>query len=126
MLFLLSLFPLLLPFVSSWKSGETPPSSADCIWKYIEQPLSHYARGVNSMTYQQRLCIYDQYWQPHQGLPVFFYTGNVYTSILSLLIILILIIYCHPLSLLILRKALWMSMSTTLDSCGNLQRLKKH
>lgn len=71
-LLLLFFFPL---FASSWKTGDRP-SSADCIWKYIEQPLSHFSRGVANQTYQQRLCVYDNYWTPNQGLPVFFYTGN--------------------------------------------------
>jgi hypothetical protein len=73
---LLSVFLLLFEFVYSWKEGSLP-SSADCTWKYIEQPLSHFARGINSQTYEQRICVYDGYWQPNQGLPVFFYTGNV-------------------------------------------------
>ena len=27
-------------------------------------------------TYKQRLCIYDKFWEPNKGLPVFLYTGN--------------------------------------------------
>ncbi len=55
------------------------PSSADCQWKFISQPLSHFSRGITSepIFFQQRVCVYDGYWEPHVGLPVFFYTGNV-------------------------------------------------
>ena len=52
------------------------PNSLNCTWKYIEQPISHFARGASSSTYQQRLCIYDGYWKPNQNLPIFLYTGN--------------------------------------------------
>lgn len=76
MIFLFYLFHLWTGLVVSWKDGELP-SSADCVWKYIEQPLSHFARGINGQTYKQRVCVYDGYWLPNQGLPVFFYTGNV-------------------------------------------------
>lgn len=51
------------------------PSSANCTWKFITQPLSHFERG-NKGTYQQRLCIYDGYYQPNTGAPIFLYTGN--------------------------------------------------
>ena len=77
MISFLTIFPLLFPLIYSWKDGNKP-SSADCEWKYIEQPISHFARGINTQTYQQRLCVFDHYWQPNQGLPVFFYTGNVF------------------------------------------------
>lgn len=50
-------------------------SSANCTWKFVEQPLSHFARGIAG-TYQQRLCVYSDYWTPDKGLPVFFYAGN--------------------------------------------------
>ncbi|KAJ1407010.1 serine carboxypeptidase S28-domain-containing protein [Ochromonadaceae sp. CCMP2298] len=55
-------------------SAQTP-SSADCTWKFVEQPLSHFARGIAG-TYKQRLCVYEGYWTPDAGLPVFLYTGN--------------------------------------------------
>lgn len=51
------------------------PSAADCEWKYINQPLSHFARS-DVGSYNQRLCVYDGYWKPNEQLPVFLYTGN--------------------------------------------------
>jgi pimeloyl-ACP methyl ester carboxylesterase len=52
------------------------PTSANCTWKYVEQPLSHFEKSDDLGTYQQRLCIYDGYWTPSKSQPVFFYTGN--------------------------------------------------
>ncbi len=52
------------------------PSSANCTWKFIEQPLSHFERGANKGTYRQRLCIYDGYYKANESLPIFLYTGN--------------------------------------------------
>lgn len=57
------------------KAFLTRPTSENCTWKYVEQPLSHFARASGT-TYQERLCIYDSYWTAHTGAPVFFYTGN--------------------------------------------------
>lgn len=51
------------------------PTTENCSWHYFAQPLSHFARGI-SVTYQQRACIYDKYWTPNEGLPIFLYTGN--------------------------------------------------
>lgn len=51
-------------------------SAANCTWVYVEQTLSHFARGHSAGTYKQRLCVYSGYWQPQQGLPIFLYTGN--------------------------------------------------
>lgn len=57
-------------------AGSVPqPSAANCTWKYVTQPLSHFERG-NADYYQQRLCVYDGYYKPNQSLPIFFYTGN--------------------------------------------------
>lgn len=58
-----------------FKSTTAHPSSANCTWKFIEQPLSHFARGI-ATSYKQRLCVFDGYWTPNKGLPVFLYTGN--------------------------------------------------
>lgn len=53
------------------------PSSVNCTWKYVEQPLSHFARGATQdKSYRQRLCVYSSYWAPNKGLPIFLYTGN--------------------------------------------------
>ena len=53
------------------------PSSVNCTWKYVEQPLSHFARGATQdKSYRQRLCVYSSYWAPNKGLPLFLYTGN--------------------------------------------------
>lgn len=51
------------------------PSSLNCTWKFIEQPLSHFQRSEGGY-YKQRLCVYDEYWKPSASLPVFLYTGN--------------------------------------------------
>lgn len=50
-------------------------TTENCTWHYFEQPLSHFARGIAG-SYKQRVCIYDGYWKPDQGLPIFLYTGN--------------------------------------------------
>lgn len=50
-------------------------SSADCSWKQIVQPLSHFEKS-NSKFYNQRICVFSEFWQPKKGLPVFFYVGN--------------------------------------------------
>jgi lysosomal Pro-X carboxypeptidase len=62
--------------VTTQVHATTPtPSSANCTWKFFEQPLSHFERG-NKGTYRQRLCIYDGYYKANQSLPIFLYTGN--------------------------------------------------
>lgn len=41
------------------------------------QPLSHFARGGDGgKLFDQRLCVYDDFWTPNSTDPVFFYTGN--------------------------------------------------
>jgi len=62
-------------YIPSASSATTQPSSANCTWKFVEQPLSHFARASGG-TYKERLCIYDSYWTADTGAPVFFYTGN--------------------------------------------------
>lgn len=42
----------------------------------MSRPLSHFSRGAAGQYYQQRICVYDHFWEPNKGLPVFFYTGN--------------------------------------------------
>jgi len=69
------LFSLVLVSAAHAGDDSSHPSAANCTWNWIEQPLSHFARGVAG-TYKQRICIYSEYWQPHKGLPVFLYTGN--------------------------------------------------
>jgi len=53
------------------------PSTANCTWDSIQQPLSHFERGVAEKTFKQRLCIYRGFLKesdtPH---PIFLYTGN--------------------------------------------------
>ncbi len=51
------------------------PSSANCTWTFVEQPLSHFERA-NHGYYKQRLCVYDSFWEANKSLPVFLYTGN--------------------------------------------------
>ena len=56
--------------------GQTSyPTSADCTWRYIDQPLSHFEKR-NAAFFRQRLCVFADYWKPEQSLPVFLYTGN--------------------------------------------------
>ena len=58
-------------------SAMNRPSSVNCTWKFVTQPLSHFARGSSQeKSYRQRLCIYSNYWAPDKGLPIFLYTGN--------------------------------------------------
>lgn len=67
-------FLLLAPFlISAFESDR--PSALNCTWKFIDQPLSHFARSSLG-TYKQRVCIYSGYWKENSNLPVFFYTGN--------------------------------------------------
>jgi lysosomal Pro-X carboxypeptidase len=61
--------------VISAQESLSQPSSVNCTWKFVEQPLSHFARASGG-TYKERLCIYDSYWTANTGAPVFFYTGN--------------------------------------------------
>ena len=51
-------------------------SSLDCVWKFIDQPLSHFERGSAERVLKQRLCIYENYWKSNSTLPIFLYTGN--------------------------------------------------
>jgi lysosomal Pro-X carboxypeptidase len=68
-------YSLALALLSARLAYSAPYSSADCSWHYFAQPLSHFARALG-VTYQQRACIYDKFWKPDQGLPIFLYTGN--------------------------------------------------
>ena len=46
--------------------GSPLPSSADCDWKFYEQPLSHFAEGstvAGNATFRQRVCVIDKYWK---------------------------------------------------------------
>ena len=75
--------------VQTW-SDPAGPSSADCVWKFYSQPLSHFAEGstvAGNATFQQRVCVIDKYWAAptpdlSAGLgdaatgPILFYTGN--------------------------------------------------
>ena len=49
------------------------PSTKDCRWEFIDQPLSHF--DPTNITFRQRVCIYDGYVDGDGG-PIFFYTGN--------------------------------------------------
>ena len=68
-------FSLIVLVLTCISSALAHPSSANCTWQFIEQPLSHFARGIAG-TYKQRLCVYSDYWTPHKGQPIFLYTGN--------------------------------------------------
>jgi len=58
-------------------SGMARPSSANCTWTFVEQPLSHWDHGAGAGTYKQRLCIFSSYWGgAESGAPILFYTGN--------------------------------------------------
>jgi hypothetical protein len=59
------------------------PSTLNCTWKYITQPLDHF--GATSHTYQERYCIYDKFWSKakqagfasgqNEMAPIFFTLG---------------------------------------------------
>jgi lysosomal Pro-X carboxypeptidase len=61
---------------SQYSLAEYKYSSADCKWRYVEQPLAHFNRGSVERTYKQRICVYDGFWKPNAQLPIFLYTGN--------------------------------------------------
>lgn len=61
--------------------GEGQPSSLNCTWGYFNQTLDHFSTGAtphHGMTYMQRYCIYDKYWDTTSDPkgPILFYTGN--------------------------------------------------
>eukprot|EP00050_Salpingoeca_kvevrii_P017699 m.67439 g.67439 ORF g.67439 m.67439 type:complete len:617 (-) comp7680_c0_seq1:23-1873(-) len=57
--------------------GADRPSSADCEWTRVEQPLDHFARGLpsNAAPWQQRVCIMRR-WATGPSPPILFYAGN--------------------------------------------------
>lgn len=69
---------LFLALLSRTWSVNSVPSSVNCSWTFIEQPLSHFiASPTDSITFfKQRLCIYTKYWKGNVGSPVFLYAGN--------------------------------------------------
>lgn len=54
-------------------AGAPLPSSVNCTYTYLRQPLDHFARG-SATTYQQRICLYDGFVTSPQY--VLFYVGN--------------------------------------------------
>ncbi|KAJ9465767.1 Prolyl carboxy peptidase like protein 5 [Diplonema papillatum] len=65
--------------------GAGQPTTANCTWATIDQPLDH--TGGAAGTFKQRYCVYDKYWAPARSRgfgsapaaapgPIFFYTGN--------------------------------------------------
>jgi len=53
------------------------PSTINCTWDFIQQPLSHFERGVAEKTFKQRLCIYRGFLKEgNTPQPIFLYTGN--------------------------------------------------
>ncbi len=66
---------ILASLLSTIVAQSVHPTTADCTWKYIRQPLSHFERA-NAGYYNQRLCVNSDYWTPGKSLPVFLYTGN--------------------------------------------------
>ncbi len=65
---------LILGFCCLTGESAANPSADDCNWISFDQPLSHFARGISTTTFKQRVCVFDKYWQPNG--PIFFYTGN--------------------------------------------------
>jgi lysosomal Pro-X carboxypeptidase len=51
------------------------PSTNNCTWIYLDQPLSHFEKS-NLGTYKQRICVFSDYWTANQSQPIFLYTGN--------------------------------------------------
>ena len=52
------------------------PSSVNCTWRYITQPLDHFSPGAAG-TYDERYCQYSGYADSHSSkAPIFFYVGN--------------------------------------------------
>ena len=51
------------------------PSIANCTWKLYAQPVDHFAPSMSGDHFQQRVCLYSQFWR-HSQAPIFFYTGN--------------------------------------------------
>jgi hypothetical protein len=46
--------------------SDSPPSIADCTWKFYPQPLSHFNEGHTqhgNATFLQRVCLVDRYWR---------------------------------------------------------------
>jgi len=69
---------LLFSFAFSSSMAASPPSTANCTWVKMRQPVSHFAPGAaNGATFELRVCVYDGYWGgAERGAPIFFYTGN--------------------------------------------------
>lgn len=55
-------------------SWDSLPSSINCSWHWLEQPLDHFARGASPSTYLERLCVYDSFYA--NGGNVLLYVGN--------------------------------------------------
>lgn len=75
----LLIFSVLCAAIASHAHGY--PTSANCTWVYIDQPLSHFEKRSDVGFYKQRLCIYRNYWdndssKTTSAKPIFFYTGN--------------------------------------------------
>lgn len=75
MMWLLSILLSAAVAAYSVSAENSHPTTANCTWLNIQQPLSHFARGVAG-TFTQRVCYYKNYWTADKGLPVFLYTGN--------------------------------------------------
>jgi lysosomal Pro-X carboxypeptidase len=72
--------PMMKPSFPALES--TTPGVANCTERFFEQQIDHYAFDPSALpdpkqpTWQQRYFICDQYWDPKNDGPVFFYTGN--------------------------------------------------
>ncbi|KAJ9435617.1 putative serine protease pcp-1 [Diplonema papillatum] len=61
--------------------GTDTPSTSNCTWLYFTQKLDHFAQEPTNATWQERYCLYDNYWKAGKAAgddkaPIFFYVGN--------------------------------------------------
>uniref|UniRef100_A0A7S0ZZS3 Uncharacterized protein n=1 Tax=Noctiluca scintillans TaxID=2966 RepID=A0A7S0ZZS3_NOCSC len=66
---------LLGPFTQ--ESAPNNPTSADCDWKWFNQPLNHFSgvSNADNFVFKQRTCFYDKFWKTKPSA-VLFYVGN--------------------------------------------------
>lgn len=70
--------PLWLPprRIGGWRqsaSAPARPSTLNCSWKTLAQPIDHF--GAQRGSFRQRYCLYDRWWREPDG-PILLYTGN--------------------------------------------------
>ncbi|KAJ8598873.1 hypothetical protein CTAYLR_009964 [Chrysophaeum taylorii] len=55
---------------------EGTPTSANCTWRTLSQPLDHFARGTSPETFSQRACIFEGFVKEFPPKKALFYCGN--------------------------------------------------